>query len=316
MPSRQARRFLKPPHWTDEQIEVDRLRAIELFRQQRMREPLQQYLHAFGEVESSIRTVLDGSRDLASLEDFVTSIVSEQRLAESFRYLTAPPISLDDLKTLTQAPSISSQAIRRDPTLTSRLIATIRAGLDPKRFPWVESGRSPTTEEREAAVLASAALIASQRVATARRMQGKEKQERQVREELTQAKFIVTPNPKHAIATLGQAPKPGHFIPTEVIFGDRKTDLLLTAWDGRVMPIECKVSNSALNSVKRLNNDAAAKAVEWLRDFGATQVVPVAVLSGVFNMRHLLHAQERGLTIIWSHRLTDLTDWVASTKAG
>ena len=41
------------------------------------------------------------------------------------------------------------------------------------------------------------------------------------------------------------------------------------------MPIECNVSNSTLNSVKRVKNDAAVKAETWLKDFGTTQVVPV-----------------------------------------
>jgi hypothetical protein len=69
------------------------------------------------------------------------------------------------------------------------------------------------------------------------------------------------------------------------------------------MPIECKVSNSALNSVKRINNDAAAKAVEWLKTFGTNQVVPTAVISGVFKVNNLLQAQEAGLTLFWARDL-------------
>jgi hypothetical protein len=80
------------------------------------------------------------------------------------------------------------------------------------------------------------------------------------------------------------------------------------------MPIECKVSNSALNSVKRLNNDAAVKAEVWLRDFGATQVVPVAVLSGVYKLDKLEEAQARGLTLYWDHRLMDLIQWIERTR--
>jgi XamI-like restriction endonuclease len=82
------------------------------------------------------------------------------------------------------------------------------------------------------------------------------------------------------------------------------------------MPIECKVSNSAVNSVKRLNNDAAAKAEYWTADFGKRQVVPVAVLSGVYKLHNLLTAQERGLTLFWAHKLDALTEWVESTRPG
>ena len=80
------------------------------------------------------------------------------------------------------------------------------------------------------------------------------------------------------------------------------------------MPIECKVSNSYINSVKRLNNDAAVKAVTWKRDFGVRQVVPTAVLSGVYKLHNLQDAQERGLTLFWAHGLKPLTDWISSTK--
>jgi len=80
------------------------------------------------------------------------------------------------------------------------------------------------------------------------------------------------------------------------------------------MPIECKVSNSALNSLKRLNNDAAVKAVGWKLAFGESQVVPVAVLGGVYDLANLLDAQEKGLNLIWAHDLRALTNFVKATK--
>jgi len=81
------------------------------------------------------------------------------------------------------------------------------------------------------------------------------------------------------------------------------------------MPCECKVSNSSTNSVKRLNNDAAQKAVRWRQDFGELGVVPAAVLSGVFNVGNLESAQRRGLTIFWAHSLEELTSFVEQTMS-
>ena len=72
------------------------------------------------------------------------------------------------------------------------------------------------------------------------------------------------------------------------------------------MPIECKVSNSAVNSYKRINHEAVRKARTWLEGFGRLQVVPVAVISGVFNPANLQAAQSQGLKLIWGHRLRDL----------
>ena len=34
------------------------------------------------------------------------------------------------------------------------------------------------------------------------------------------------------------------------------------------------------------------------------------VLSGVYKLRNLSDAQERGLTIFWAHDLKSLTDWI------
>ncbi len=81
------------------------------------------------------------------------------------------------------------------------------------------------------------------------------------------------------------------------------------------MPVECKVSNSAIHSVKRLNNDAAAKAETWRTDFGRRQVVPAAVLSGVYKLHNLEDAQARGLTLFWTHNLSELTIRIQSTHA-
>lgn len=113
--------------------------------------------------------------------------------------------------------------------------------------------------------------------------------------------------------TLAQAPQPGEFS-REAALAGRKADLIVGLWDHRVMPIECKVSNSSINSIKRLNNDAAAKAEAWLTDLGKVQIVPVAVLSGVYGLHSLESAQRRGLTLSWAHRLSDLTAWIERTR--
>jgi hypothetical protein len=81
------------------------------------------------------------------------------------------------------------------------------------------------------------------------------------------------------------------------------------------MAIECKVSNSSTNSVKRLNNDAAAKAQAWISQFGTLGVVPVAVLTGVYKLGNLVDAQNSGLTLYWAHDLDQLLAWIKSTQS-
>jgi hypothetical protein len=54
--------------------------------------------------------------------------------------------------------------------------------------------------------------------------------------------------------------------------------------------------------------------VGWKRDFGLRQVVPVAVLGGVYKLASLLDAQDRGLSLFWSHDLAPLAFWIEKTK--
>jgi len=104
-----------------------------------------------------------------------------------------------------------------------------------------------------AAVLASAALMAARSVGTARRREGKGAQELMVVSALGGAgiKRVDT----SAVTTLNLAPNAGESC-RECVLGSRKADIVVRLWGHRIMPIDCKASNSALNSIKRLNNDA------------------------------------------------------------
>ncbi|SDX57759.1 XamI restriction endonuclease [Geodermatophilus africanus] len=97
------------------------------------------------------------------------------------------------------------------------------------------------------------------------------------------------------------------------MLGSRKADIVVGLWDDRVLAIECKVSNSKVNSVKRIKNDAAVKARSWIQEFGTQLIVPAAVISGVFHPPNLLSAQADGLTIWWAHDLDQMVDWIRRT---
>ena len=115
-------------------------------------------------------------------------------------------------------------------------------------------------------------------------------------------------------STLADAPSIADFC-GECKFGNTRADLVVRLPDGRVMAIECKASNSAVNSYKRINHEAVGKARTWLESFGRRQTVPGAVIAGVFNAANLMTAQEHGLSLFWSHRLDDLADFVLSTSS-
>ena len=92
--------------------------------------------------------------------------------------------------------------------------------------------------------------------------------------------------------------------------------MVLRLFDRRVMAIECKATNSEVNSFKRVNHEALGKAAKWITKFGTDQIVPAAVLSGVFKVENLVDAQSAGLNIFWSHRLQDLARFIEATREG
>jgi hypothetical protein len=301
-----------PVAWTSEELEEARLASIEDFRRERMEEPLEDYLEAFDDYLGATEHLLEATVDLTQLEGQALEILTDNDLREVFRYLAGPPISDDDLKTLAAAKSFSKRRLEGDPDLVRRIIATVFSGLDRRRFPWLPDDREPTEAERKAAVLASSAMMAMRRVSTRRRHAGKTRQEDRVEGALIGGGLSKVET-RSVKGSLLEAPGPGEFC-RESVLGSRKADFLVRLWDGRLMPIECKVSNSATNSVKRLNNDAAVKAEVWRSDFGTRQVVPTAVLSGVFKLHNLEEAQERGLTLFWAHDLGSLVHWISGSR--
>ncbi|MGD0361083.1 MAG: XamI family restriction endonuclease [Bryobacteraceae bacterium] len=302
--------MIAPPRWTDEQLAAGIEVATGIFRSERMHEPLKSYLDAFVRYEGFVDQLLTASGDLAEIDRRATEVLANPSLLEAFRYFAGPPLSADDLKTLTEG-SLSPARLRKDPAMVRRIIDIVHMGLDRRRFPWVAENREPAAEERAAAVLASAALMAARSAGTARRHEGKEAQELLVANTIAGAGIARVAT--RAIPTLNLAPSAGEFC-RESVLGSRKADIVVRLWDHRILPIECKVSNSALNSIKRLNNDAAVKAETWTKDFGTRNIVPAAVLSGVYKLRHLSDAQQRGLTLFWAHDLQPLVSWIEQTR--
>ena len=303
--------MIPPLRWTAEEFERDRTQAIAAFRRIRLEEPLESYLEAFDKYQGVFEDLMETTVNLSELRVNALLVLTDKKLLEAFRYLAGPPISTDDLKTVAEAVSLTATKLKNDSELVRRIVDLVLIALDRRRFAWVAEDREPTEAERSAAVLASAALIATQRLGTSRRHESKRMQEQQVEDALLGARFTKVQTRK--VETLAQAPDLGEFC-GESYLGTRKADFLIRLWDHRVMALECKVSNSSTNSVKRLNNDAAAKAEAWRRDFGETQVVPAAIISGVYKLHKLQEAQQRGLSIFWAQRLPVMLDWIEQTK--
>lgn len=304
-------------YWSDVQIEKDAKVAREIFRQKRFQEPKELYLRAFENLEQANKKVVALlPKILADPVDpkLIASLIQEEHLLTAFRYLGAPPISEADLITLIDG-TLAYTHIATSPERAGMIRDVIRHILDPKRFPWIYENRSPTPIEEEAAILASTVAASAQRTQTGRRSEDRDAVEGAVKAILMKLRFRHIPSPRLGIQTLlgGHAPKPGHFM-IGCKVGDHNGDIVAGLYDGRILALECKASNSELNSRKRINKEVAVDAASWIRKFGEQNIVPAAAIQGLFKPKYLIEAQETPVVFFWAHRLGDLQEFIKSTR--
>ena len=304
--------MIQPDQWDDKRLEKDRQKSIARFRKERLQEPVDLYTSLVDDQQGIFEELLEMTVDLQQMnEKAILSILTDTKYRDAFRYLAGPPISDDDWQTLAMVESLAPSRLERDPAMAKQLAHVVLAAIDRRRFPWLSEGREPTEAERNAAVLASACLRAYQKTQTERRSSGKKRLEGATEECLKANGF--TQVDRRKIAVPRDAPDAGQYCGETEVAG-RRADFVVGLWDGRMGLIECKDSNSLVNSIKRLNNDTAAKAAFWIKQFGEASVVPLAVISGVYYHESLVRAQTVGLRIVWEHGMNELGKWLATVK--
>lgn len=305
---------LLPKRWSRTELQTDAAAAKAIFRRERLLEPLDLYNGFFVTFAGIFRDLIDKLPRIAAEPpdaQLIAAVLRGRDAQKAFRYLTAPPISSDDLETIADV-ALTPSRLRTDAAGARRIRDTVLTIIDPHRFPWIAEGRKASRDERERAVVASAALAASSDVGTRRRNTSKDAQEKSVRTVLARAGMKEVK--AKSIPMLTAAPEPGRYCGETRLAGTR-ADVVARLKDGRVMAIECKVSNSAVNSYKRLVHDTGGKAAHWYNQLGRAQVVPCAVLSGVFSTANLEEVQEnRDVFLFWQHRLGDLGKFVKKVK--
>lgn len=299
-----------PPRWDEAQLTEERLKGIQLFREERMTEPLDHYLTFYEEAYQIFAEVMEEAADLRQIRENAAAILTNKDRQHLARYIASPPLSEDDLKTISGV-SLSASKLRQKPETLDTVIDVILMGLDRQRFPWIGEDRDPTPMEKNAALVSTAAMYAFRRTETWRRGLGKTL-EQQLKDYLTSIGF--TEIPPTTIANSSQGPMVGQFCGETMVVGG-KADVVVKLFDGRLMPVECKVSNSETNSYKRLIHDCGEKALSWVQNLGPANCLPAAVLSGCYSLGNLKKAQsEMSLTLIWSHDFAPLGEFLEQTK--
>jgi hypothetical protein len=156
----------------------------------------------------------------------------------------------------------------------------------------------------------AAALIAQQRVATARRTRLAFEQEYAVTDLL--AKDGWTQLPSKLIDTRAAVP-PKHFM-HKTRFATKTTsqevDVACGLKGTYVLAMECKVTNDETNSVKRVN-DVLKKATAW-HDHWGSFVRTAALLEGVIAPKDVQRLTDANVAVFWSHDLDAFRSWLAT----
>ena len=279
-------------------LDRESCRSTDLFRKERLEEPLEDYLEAFDEYQGNVEELFETTIDLTELDERAVEFLTNPRLFVAFRYLAGPPISDDDLKTIAEVQSLNASQLRNDSEAVRSVINVVRMVLDRRRFPWVVDQREPTEAEKNAAMLASAALMATQRVGTARRSKGKTAKEGMVSGILIGAGLLKVAT--RMVSTIADAPEPGQFC-DESYLGNRKADFIIRllgqADHARGMQ-GVELGNQFRKTTQQRCRRESGSLAEGLRNAASC---PGGRFGGVYKLHNLEDAQNRGLTLFWAH---------------
>ena len=305
------------PFWTTEELAERRLQSRENFKATWTPAALQASFDSLqAECATEVEQLLDASDDLLKLkadQDYFSGTRRQVTTAIApARFMTRPFLSEDNLEVLAE---------------DSKMAEVVVAFLNPERFPWVAADRAPTPAERSAAITATAELMAIQRSSTAARLASARRQEGAAKKTLTNPSVGLTFVPTAAVAKrgkkLGANYKQGRGIESHNIrdllnlgeftsefkVAGAKCDLPILLPSGLLITLECKVSGSEVNSIKRLIRETVGKRRAWSEEFG-NAVKTGALIAGNFAMSTLTAAQEADMLLFFEHEMDALAEFV------
>ncbi|MGU3502599.1 XamI family restriction endonuclease [Mycobacterium sp. C31M] len=297
--------FVAPPRWTTEELRAARDASEAAFTHLRREEGPKAFERMYNQLRPRVEQVFAASDDIRNLTGAVFE--ADPQSWQACRYLCGPPISQEDLWTLVGGPKFRSVP----PAFAEDTAEAIRVVVDPVRFPWLAQNRAPSELERESAILATTVLWAAQQIGTERRGEASSRQESLTAQTLNDAGLTLEDS-RAPIQFIDDMPRGGYS--RERRLAGAKCDVPARLFDGRLLALECKVSNGPKNGWKRVNREVGGKSDAWRAHFG-TQALTGVVLAGVFDLSCLTTAQDRGVIILWEHDLSPLREFVESTSS-
>lgn len=256
----------------------------------------------------SIKQALRASNFLTNVE---AAILADTEHARVFRYVLAPPLSKDQFslcypssKSLSRKRSVKKQALASafSQAMSERRVESLT--------PWLAADREPSSWELRRFFWSISPLLAHQQFATTQRNRLSRIQESQITGILDANGWVRLPSSLLDI----KAALPHRRYMHKTRFATSTTapqevDVALGLRNTVVLAIECKVSNDATNSVKRIN-DVLKKAHAW-KDHWGSFVKTAAVLQGVIAGKDVMRLLDAGVEVFWSHDLARFELWLS-----
>jgi len=263
---------------------------------------------SLAEIRLKVVAALAASQDLRDLRSALEADGGHMLV---FRHLLAPPKSQDQFKLLCDEWSKGSEKSGRPqkPDAVQSVSGVLSQWMDKKIAPWLAVNREPTEMERELLIERVISFIAPKLTETQKRNRLSAEQENAVVERLRSLGW--TQLPSVTIDTRAAVP-PKHFM-NRTRFATATTtaqevDIACGFAASYVAAMECKVTNDATNSVKRVN-DVLKKAAAWKAHWGSF-VETAALLQGVIKPEDVQRLTDEGVKVFWSHDLDVFEAWV------
>ncbi|MES3110545.1 XamI family restriction endonuclease [Sphingomonas aurantiaca] len=233
-----------------------------------------------------------------------------------FRQMLAPPMSQDQFKLVCPVwVKGSENSCRPVPKNVADVVANTLIGrMDLGIAHWIVDSKIPSRRDILTLIRVTSTLMASQKVATSRRLRLAFEQEYAVADMLDKNGW--TKLPSKLIDTRAAVP-PKHFMHKTRFATDttapQEVDIACGLKNSYVLAMECKVTNDETNSVKRVN-DVLKKAKAW-KDHWGSFVMTAALLQGVIGAKDVQRLTDAGIHVFWSHNLNEFQNWLTKNMA-
>jgi hypothetical protein len=255
------------------------------------------------------RAVHDTLVATQGLTNIVSALREGGRHVEVLRYLMGPPLSQDQFRLVCPEWSKTSEKDDRPLTETAAnaVAAAFQARRDRQRTDSILAGGADADVAR--AIAATASMIAMRAYQTERRNFLSAAQESAVTDALDGLRLQRLASVR--IDEPGVLTQGSYMHKTLFATADgsaHEVDVAVGLKQGRILALECKVSNDGTNSIKRAN-DVLKKAKAWKDQWGEL-VRTGAMLEGVYNQNEIKRLLEAGVELFWSHALGEFVEWV------